>query len=397
MLPDPTASSVAVLSPGHTGLRAVGTETPQDYLAWLNAWHACADGDVFSHPAYLAERAGAEELARAVIFSHASGSQVLYAFLQRPITQDACGHAVTEEGYDLTTPLLYGGPLLSPAAGADESSVMTDFWQEFRLWARSQHIVSEFHRANPVTGGLPGYPGTRREQAPHVVKNLAGKTEDELLLDASKDFRRKLRRTREAGMELLVDETGEHHEIFVDLYYATMRRRGADARFFYGQHFFEMMQQTFAGQLSYLFAVYAGRSVSAEMVLCCGDTGYAFLGATEESSLSTGANSFLSHSAFLYAQSRGVRNYVLTGGVTNTEEDSLLRFKFSMAKAGRQSYFTAQQVIDQQRYTQLSACHPNSAFFPSYRAPEVACTGDCSIDSSVHSSVRSPAHRKAHS
>ena len=385
MLPDPPASSVAVLDPGRTGLRGLDTEEPADYLAWLDAWHRCAEGDVFSHPAYLTEHAGPQVRPRAVIYSHTSGSQVLYAFLQRPITQDACGHAVTEECYDLTTPLLYGGPLLSMAEGADESAVMTDFWTEFRSWARSENIVSEFHRANPATAGLSGYPGTRREQAPHIVKSLAGKTEEELLLDASKDFRRKIRRTREAGMELKVDETGEHHKIFADLYYATMRRRGADARFFYDQHFFDMMHQTFAGQITYLFAIVDGRAVSAEMVLCCGDTGYAFLGATEEASLPTGANSFLSHSAFLYAQSRGVTNYVLTGGVTNTEQDSLLRFKLSMAKAGRRSYFTAQQVIDQQRYSQLSGCHRDTSFFPSYRAPQASCTGHCSAHRKVHS------------
>ncbi|MGO1523040.1 MAG: GNAT family N-acetyltransferase [Nesterenkonia sp.] len=384
MLSDPHPSSVAVLSPSRTGLRAVDAETPKDYLAWLGPWHECSAGDVFSHPAYLTEHAGPQARPRAVIYSHVSGAQVLYAFLQRRITHDACGQPVHEEFYDLTTPLLYGGPLLSMAAGADASAVMTDFWTEFRSWARSENIISEFHRENPVTGGLPGYPGTRREQAPHIVKELAGKTEEELLLDASKDFRRKIRRTREAGMELLVDETAEHHDVFAELYYATMRRRDADARFFYGQHFFDMLQQTFEGQVSYLFALIDGRPVSAELALCCGETGYAFLGATAESGLRTGANSFLSHSAFLYAQSRGVKNYVLTGGVTNTEEDSLLRFKLSMAKAGRRSYFTAQQVIDQQRYSQLSGCHRNTAFFPSYRAPQASCTGRCSTQRKVH-------------
>lgn len=384
MLSDPHASSVAVLSPSRTGLRAVDSETPQDYLAWLGPWHECSAGDIFSHPAYLTEHAGTQERPRAVIYSHVSGAQVLYAFLQRRITHDACGQPVREECYDLTTPLLYGGPLLSMAAGAEASAVMTDFWTEFRSWARSENIISEFHRENPVTGGLPGYPGIRREQAPHIVKELAGKTEEELLLDASKDFRRKIRRTREAGMELLVDETAEHHDIFVELYYATMRRRDADARFFYGQHFFDMLQQTFEGQVSYLFALVDGRPVSAELALCCGETGYAFLGATTESGLRIGANSFLSHSAFLYAQSRGVKNYVLTGGVTNTEEDSLLRFKLSMAKSGRRSYFTAQQVIDQQRYSQLSGCHRDTAFFPSYRAPQASCTGRCSTPRKVH-------------
>ncbi len=378
MLPDHTSFNTEVRSPAHTTLRNLCAESPQDYLAWLSAWERCAKGDVFSHPAYVLEHAGAEALPRAVSFSHSSGSQVLYAFLQRPIVHDACGNAVAEECYDIITPLLYGGPILSLTEEADELTVMTEFWKHFRSWANNADIISEFHRANPVTGGLGGYPGTRREQAPHIVKSLEGKTEDDLLLDASKGFRRVIRRAREAGMKLLVDETGEHYKVFVDLYYATMRRRGADARFYYDHHFFEMMHQTFAGKIAYLFAIVNDRPVSAEMVVFCGDTGYALLGATEESSLRIGANSFVTHSAFVYAQSRGVKEYILAGGVNNTEDDSLLRFKLSQAKAGRRSYFTAQQVFDTDRYAQLSACHPDAAFFPAYRARDAVCNGSCS-------------------
>lgn len=360
------------------GFRVLGTDERHDYAEWLRAWRRCAEGDVFSHPAYLAECADAEAIPRAVTFTDAHGSQVLYAFLQRPIIEDACGNVIVEECYDLTTPLLYGGPLLAVVDGAQEATVMTEFWRAFRQWAGSEGIVSEFHRVNPVTGGLSGYPGIRREQAPHVVKRIEGRGEDELLLDSSKDFRRKLRRTREAGMELQVDETGEHHEVFRSLYYETMRRRQAEPRFFYDQHFFEMMHDAFDGQITYLFAIAGGRPVSAEMMLICGETGYAFLGATEEASLKTGANSFLSHSAFLYAQARGIKDYVLTGGVTNTEDDSLLRFKLSMAKSGRRDYCTAQQVIDEERYATLSACQPSATFFPAYRAPGLACAGHCS-------------------
>ncbi|WP_044495094.1 GNAT family N-acetyltransferase [Nesterenkonia massiliensis] len=383
MLPEPMSPGATVLYPDQHGLQVLCADNPQDFQIWLSAWHECAGGDTFSHPAYLAERAGIGERPRAVVFSHCSGSRVLYSFLQRPISQDACGHPVPEGYYDITTPLLYGGPLLAQVEGADAPTVMTDFWERFRDWALTEGIVSEFHRVNPVIGTLPGYPGTFREHAPHVVKSLAGKTEDELLLDTSKDFRRKLRRTREAGMKLLVDETGHHIETFIDLYYATMRRRNADVRFFYDEEFFDMVHRVFEGQIAYLFAIHEGAAVSTEMVLYCGDTAYSFLGATEESSLRTGANIFLSHSAFVYAQSRGVQNYVLTGGITNTEEDSLLRYKFSMAKSGRRSYYTSHQVIDLDRYTQLSACRPESTFFPSYRAPQVSCTGLCSADRKV--------------
>lgn len=355
----------------------LGLERPRDHRRWLSAWLRCAAGDPFSHPGYLLNRAGDEAFPRAAVFADGRGSHVLYAFLQRPVTRDACGNRVTGEYYDVVAPLLYGGPLLRLADGADEAAVMEEFWRCFRDWAGRESVISEFHRANPVTGWSASYPGRRREQAPHVVKSIGGRTEQELLLDASKGFRRTVRKAEEAGMTIEVDRSGERQGVFAELYYQTMQRNHADARFYYDQQFFDMMHSCFPGRVAYLFAISQGEAVSGEMLLFCGETAYSLLGGTAQAGLKSGANSFLSHRAFLYAQARGVHDYVLTGGVTNTEEDPLLRYKVSMARAGRRDYFTAEQVIDDAAYARLSTCVTETGFFPAYRSSGHTCTGGC--------------------
>lgn len=351
-------------------MRILDAQDRESWEEWLSAWRRCANGDMFSHPAYLVDRAESGQTPLAAEFDDGRGSCVLFAFLLRRIDSDVFGRSsVAQKCFDITTALYYGGPLCSLADGAEEATLLETFWDRFRQWARSQRIVSEFHRENPVSGGLSSYPGQRVEQAGHVVKELEGRTEADLLGDTSKSFRRSVRKAEAAGINVIVDETGERLDDFLDLYYATMDRNHASARFYYPREFFDMLNTSLAGRVAYLYALDNGRPISAELVVYCAEIGYSVLGATEESSLRTGVNSLLSHQAFLYAQTRGIKHYVLGGGVTNAADDSLLHYKLSMAKSGLRRYFTAQQVIDEERYIRLSSGHScNSTFFPTYRS-----------------------------
>lgn len=357
--------------------RIVGADTETGYADWMSAWRRCANGDAFSHPDYLLDLTATGESPLAAVFEDRTGSQVLYAFLLRTITHDACGRQVTDAAYDITAPLLYGGPLTALAESVDESEVLTRFWRRFRRWALGEGVVTEFHRENPIAGVSGGYPGVRVEQAPHVVKRLGGQSPAELLADTSKSFRRNVRRAEAAGLTVSLDERGARLEDFLRLHRETMDRNHAHERFYLERQYFHMLHRSFHGSFAYLYAMDRGRPISVELVIFCQDIAYSFLGASDEHGLNTGANSFLSMRAFRYAQSRGISDYVLTGGVTNTEEDSLLRYKLSMAKSGRRTYRTAQQVIDPKRYAQLRQGHAGAAFFPAYRATNPVCTEAC--------------------
>ena len=357
--------------------RIVGVDSETGYGDWMSAWRRCANGDVFSHPDYLLNQTAKGESPLAAVFEDQTGSLVLYAFLLRAITHDVCGRPVTDAVYDITAPLLYGGPLTALAENVDGSEVLARFWRRLRRWALGERVVTEFHRENPIAEVSGGYPGERIEQAPHIVKRLSGQSPAELMADTSKSFRRNIRRAEAAGLTLSLDEQGTRLEDFLRLHRATMDRNDAHERFYLEREYFHMLHRSFPGSYAYLYAMDRGRPISVELVIFCQDIAYSLLGASDVHGLRTGANSLLSMRAFGYAQTRGISDYVLTGGVTNTEEDSLLRYKRSMAKSGRRSYRTAQQVIDPKRYAHLTRGHQETDFFPAYRAADPVCTQAC--------------------
>lgn len=341
--------------------------------AWAAAWSESAGGDVFSHPAYLEQFREPGEVPCCAAYTSSTGERVLYAFLVRPIRSAACGHRVAPGHKDIYTALLYGGPI---SAGADEA-VVAAFWSAFRSWARSRGIVSEFVRMSPVAARRLAYPGVVTEQAPHIVRDLSG-TEEELRMDMKSNVRRGVRKAREAGVQIDVDDTGARLAEFLEIYYRTMNRNRAARRFYYPRQAFEAIHRTFPGRFAYVYAQHEGRAVSAELMLMSDHTGYFFLGGTEQEALRLYANVLVHWESIRYARARGLSEYVLTGGVTNTPDDSLLRFKRMFAPRGSASYLTGQQVFDQDQYHSLSCAESaETDYFPAYRDPLQA--GSCSV------------------
>ncbi|WP_029089318.1 GNAT family N-acetyltransferase [Brevibacterium album] len=362
---------------GGYSLAVLDSRRREERAEWEHAWCAFGGGDLFRHPAYLEQFAGPGEVARCALLTGPGTERVLHAFLHRPIEADACGNPVEPGLWDISTALLYGGPL----ATRDSAALLSAFWSRFRAWARETGTVSEFIRTSPVAfpaaDPLLAYPGEVREQAPHIVRSLDAGSVEALMADMHPNVRRGARKARAAGLDVVADTTGERLEAFLRIYAETMDRRQAAERFRFPARAFAELNAAFPGRFAYVYAVQGARPVAVELMLMDDRTGYFFLGGTETAALPLYASVLVHCEAIALAWRRGLRSYVLTGGVTNTPEDSLLRFKRGFAPRGEASYRTGQQVFDEERYRKLlcrgSAGGPEpgpeaEGFFPAYRA-----------------------------
>lgn len=350
-----------------------------DRDAWIMAWERVAGGDPFSHPDYLAAFAADGEVPMCASLDGPDDEEVLHAFLRRPIREDACGNPVEPGLWDAYTALLYGGPL----AGRSSEALQAAFRRRFRAWAQDTGLVSEFLRMSPVPSRRLPYPGTVREQAPHIVCDLRADSVDDLWAGMRSNVRRGAARARAAGLTVAIDETGQRLEDFLRIYDETMDRVGSADRFRFPASTFTRMHDALPGGFAYVYVEHEGRAVAVELVLASAETGYFFLGGTETAALPLYASVLVHCEAIAYAWSRGLKDYVLTGGVTNTSDDSLLRFKRGFAPRGDSLYLTGEQVFDEDAYARLLCCTVHSesdstahsaptTYFPAYRAPQGA-------------------------
>src|SRR5690625_3318812 len=120
---------------------------------------------------------------------------MLYAHILGPITRHADGRADPDDLWDISTPWDYGGPI---GHGVSQKALDT-FWVVLHSWARRHGVVSEIIRFTPVDRHRLPYPGTLREQAPHIVVELEELSEDEVIARLRKSTRRAYRKGLESG------------------------------------------------------------------------------------------------------------------------------------------------------------------------------------------------------
>ncbi|MDN5585853.1 MAG: GNAT family N-acetyltransferase [Brevibacterium sp.] len=336
---------------------------------WERVWERIGKGEIFSHPAYLCALADNDGKVLAAYGRGPGGGEVLYAFIRRPITTDAVGRPVEVGLSDLITGLVYGGPIGDIAAADD----LEWFWRKFAVWARENGVVSEFIRFSPVVEDRLGpYPGTVRRQAPHVVRDLGGLGPEDLVAAMVSNSRRRYRRAIEAEYRTHIDDTGEMLDDFLDIYEENMDRVEAAPAFYFPREFFEEINRTFPGRFAYVFVLDGDEPVSATLMLYGDRTAYYYLSGCRTSALHSGAHVFAHIACMRSSLARGARHHVLTGGVTNTENDNLLRFKRHLVPDGLRDYLTGERIFLPEVYSRLlagGASAPESQYFPRYRDP----------------------------
>jgi len=317
------------------------------------------------------------------VYEGASGL-VLQAFVRRPL---ACLDFLAEVAdadrfQDIATPYGYGGPLLAcpDAPGADDD--LRRFDAAFRDWCVQSGIASEFTCLHPLLGNhraieRAGIAAPVRTK--EVVYIDLAHSEDALWSSISRGTRSSIQRARREGVRVeAVTPDAAALTAFGALYADTMRRRGAAARWFFPENYFEACVRRLGPARSRLFfARRDGALAAAYLVLNDESTAWYHFGGSDANWLALRPNNLLMHETLAWARRHGLARYHLGGGVTGEPNDSLLRFKSSFG-GQRAVLYTYGRVHDEAAYrvlSELKIAHERrvhgvpvaSDYFPLYR------------------------------
>lgn len=357
-----------------------------DYQRWASVQASMPSRPVFAHPSLVAQLAGPDEQPMAA-YAQVGTAVVLYPFLLRPVpVRPAAGRLPQQVAgslsYDITSPYGYGGAFtsgqLSPAEAAE-------FWRQFDEFCAARGVVSEFTRLSLFPDERLAHPGDITTPLVNVVVDLT-LTEDELWRQFEHKVRKNVAKARRSGVTVETDPTGRHLDAFLSIYESTMDRRAAAASYYFPRSFFERIIRAMPGQFMFFHSWLDGRIVSTELVLASTDTLFSFLGGTDEAAFPFRPNDLLKFEVCRWGQATGRRRFVLGGG--RHRDDGILRYKRSFAPDGLVPFEVCTRVHDPQTYAHLVAAHqaegrrrdpqwrPDPGFFPAYRCPLPAATGD---------------------
>ncbi|MCI8280678.1 MAG: GNAT family N-acetyltransferase [Lachnospiraceae bacterium] len=334
---------------------------------WNTLVHLFPDYEVF----YLNEYARAfmqedTKNGEPVLLYYENGEdRALNVVFKRDISKEEklAGNIGPNQYFDLISPYGYGGFW----GNVKEYAALN---QAYEAYCISQGYVCEFVRFTLFGDYREHYSGEVTTRTHNVVRTLKMPLE-ELWMDVKQKVRKNVKRAKKNGLKLVMENTGTHLNEFLDIYYSTMERSGAEGEFYFSKQFFETLNQM-EGNFMYFYALYEEQIVSAELVLYGARNAYSYLGGTRKEFFEVRPNDYLKFEIIKWAHEKGLRNFVLGGGYG--ADDGIFQYKACLAPKGIVDFYIGRKIFDQEIYDMLTnlrdreGAEKKIGYFPEYRA-----------------------------
>lgn len=298
-----------------------------------------------------------------VLLYYENGAErAINVVLKRDVAKDEkfAGRIPEGQHYDLITPYGYGG-----------------FWGYISDWDKlnqtyteycvEKHYICEFVRFELFTEYHEHYGGEVESRTHNVVRSLEMPL-DEMWMDFKQKVRKNVKKANSCNLSCIIENTDEHLEDFLRIYYSTMDRVDAEGRYYFKRQFYEDLNEI-QDNVMYFYAVYEGKIISTELVIYGSQNVYSYLGGTDKEYFDKRPNDFLKYEIIKWAKEKGLKNYVLGGGYG--EDDGIFQYKLALAPRGQEEFYTGKKIFDQAAYDELVSLRgkteSNKSFFPLYR------------------------------
>lgn len=285
---------------------------------------------------------------------------------KRDIAKDDKLSSKLEEGkyFDLISPYGYGGFM----GNLKDYSALNS---EYNTYCIEQGYICEFVRFELFTDYHEYYDGEVETRTHNVVRSLEMPLDD-MWMDFKPKVRKNVKKANGFGLQIIIENTDEHLQDFLDIYYSTMDRSNAENEYYFSKEFYQTIN-SMSDNIMYFHVVYEGKVISTELVIYGAENCYSYLGGTNREYFDLRPNDFLKYEIIKWAKEKGLKNFVLGGGYG--ADDGIFKYKTCLAPRGVVDFFIGRKVFNRKIYDQLvelrAIDNPDcleSKYFPKYRA-----------------------------
>ena len=263
----------------------------------------------------------------AEMFCFMQGSDLgIYPYLKTEIRRDYLTHPY----YDIETVYGYGGPL---AVSSDQRFCRV-FEERFEEYCRDNDIVAEFIRFHPILANEHIFSNLDViHNRVTVMVDLTLSEDDIWTKELTSGNRNVIRKCIKNGLTVI---ESDDYDTFYEIYKETMDKVGAESFYYLDREFFEEMKKDDHYHL--LVCVSNEEIIAAAVFMGYGDYFHYHFAGSRKESLSLSPNNILLWEAIKFAKEHGYKKMHLGGGLTDSEEDSLFRFKARYSRIYRDFY-----------------------------------------------------------
>lgn len=274
--------------------------------------------------------------------------------------------------YDAVTPYGYGGPIILECT--DKEKLAEAYKEAYRKHCVENRIVDEFVRFHPLAGNALDFAETYETAFNRHTIAVDLTDENYSAVQFTPDCRNMIRKAAKKGVRPEIDSECEHLDDFIRLYYATMDKNGASEYYYFGKEYFDQMRAMKCCKLILVNGYVEDKLISSAMFICSDEYMHYHLSATDSEYYSYSANNIALNKAIEYGREHGYKWLHLGGGLSDSDKDSLLKFKknFGRTENNLKDFYVGKAIFIPEIYSELCKTAEekgieNDGFFPAYR------------------------------
>lgn len=270
--------------------------------------------------------------------------------------------------FDFATPYGYGGWIVEQASD-DIKADTTNLFHAYNTWCVKHGIISEFVRFHPMVKNHEWCREDYEIIPLGEVVHMDLWSYDGIWENIISKNRNVIRKAVKNGVKIYNGRFPEIYKQFRTIYNATMDKDNADGYYYFGEEFYDSVQDDLPHNAQIFWAEKDGQVIAASIILAAnGRMNYHLSGYVREFS-SLAPTNLLLYEAALWGNANGYKTLYLGGGV-GSGEDSLFKFKRAFYKGDLNRFHIGKKIFNQEKYDELLNMREpiESGFFPKYRA-----------------------------
>jgi hypothetical protein len=261
-----------------------------------------------------------------------NGNKGFYPFLLNKID----GYGRYKDYYDIETAYGYGGPITS----CQDERFLKQFEGSFMEFCKENNIVAEFIRFHPLIGNENIFKENIEiiHNRKVVYLDLTKGIDKIWREDVKSKNRNVIRKAEKYGLYV---DASKDYETFKYIYKKTMDKVEAGDYYYFNDKYFENIKEN--SHCTLLSVINDNKVIATAIFMGYGEYFHYHLAGSLKEELKLSPNNLLLWEAIRYAVNNGYKKMHFGGGLTNSIEDTLYKFKSSFSK-GEADFFIGKRI-----------------------------------------------------
>lgn len=295
----------------------------------------------FTSDYYKLYESNGDGIGKCFVYKDNSGSLGMYPFMINEIN----GYDLNDKYYDIETAYGYGGPITN----CFDKKFISDFEENFRHYCKENNIVAEFIRFHPLIRNENIFKNNievlhnRVTVTLDLTKNIDAIWNE----DIKSKNRNMIRKAERSGLSV---EKSLDFETFKKIYSVTMDKVDADGYYYFKDEYYNKIKEN--NNYILLDVKKENKIIAVAIFMGYGDYFHYHLAGSLKEYLKFAPNNLLLWETIKYAKAKGYKTMHFGGGLTDSLEDNLFKFKSGFSK-NYCDYYVGKRIHNSKVYNYL--------------------------------------------